>query len=517
MRAILAAFAVAAFAVPAKAVWHQASSEHFLIYSEQKPESLREFAVKLEKFDKAVRAARRMADLPPSLGNRVTIFVVRDKAEVQRLANDQTGFLAGFYRGSAAGSVAFVARGGPTVGDPASAGSRPSATGADDGTIILLHEYAHHLMMQDLTTPYPEWLVEGFAEVMSTAQFGRDGTVGLGLPAQHRAYGLLEGRSLSLETLLSGKYEKITVEQRESIYGRGWLMTHYLTFEPSRMGQLDAYVSALAKGNDPLEAARRTFGDLKTLERDLDKYLHRSKLKYVKVSGTALSPGPIDVTQLSPGGSAVLPLLIELKNGGTVNKGEILTQKVRVIAARHSGDVLVETTLAKAELDAGHELAAEAAADRALRTNARSTDAMILKGLAILERARKADRPSPAVFAEARKWFMNANKIDPEDPEPLMEFYRTYIHGRTAPTANAIAALHYASNLAPQDGGLRLNSAMQYLRDGKLKEARTTLIPIAYDPHAKQSASAARAMIARIDAGDVKGAEQAAMAGFEWQ
>ena len=37
----------------------------------------------------------------------------------------------------------------------------------------------------------------------------------------------MDGQMLPLETLLSGHYDKITDEQRESIYGRGWLLTHY--------------------------------------------------------------------------------------------------------------------------------------------------------------------------------------------------------------------------------------------------------------------------------------------------
>jgi hypothetical protein len=93
MRFLLAAFAAVAMAAPAHAEWYQASSAHFLIYSEQKPDTLRGFAVKLEKFDKAVRAVRKMSDLPLSHGNRVTIFVVRNEVEVQRLVNDKTGFI----------------------------------------------------------------------------------------------------------------------------------------------------------------------------------------------------------------------------------------------------------------------------------------------------------------------------------------------------------------------------------------------------------------------------------------
>src|SRR5205085_9505598 len=140
----------------------------------------------------------------------------------------------GFYRPSAEGSVAYV---------PSRVGASDSE---DDVNLVFLHEYAHHLMMQELATPYPEWLIEGFAEFMASAKFEKDGTVGLGLPAAHRAYGLLEGPTLPLETLLSGRYDKITLGERESIYGRGWLLSHYFVFEPARKGQLDAYLTGIA-------------------------------------------------------------------------------------------------------------------------------------------------------------------------------------------------------------------------------------------------------------------------------
>jgi hypothetical protein len=55
-----------------------------------------------------------------------------------------------------------------------------------------------------------------------------------------------------------------------------------------------------------------------------------------------------------------------------------------------------------------------------------------------------------------------------------------------------------------------MNSAMQHLRDRNLKTARNTLVPIAFNPHEGEAATIARAMITRIDAGDVAGAEKAA-------
>src|SRR3982750_3708985 len=106
MRIFVAAVLAAGLSAAAHAEWYRASSEHFLIYSEQKPDVLKQFAEKLERFDSAVRVVRGMDALPPSQGNRVTIFMVGSPAEVQRLAGDKSGTLEGFYKGRASGSIA---------------------------------------------------------------------------------------------------------------------------------------------------------------------------------------------------------------------------------------------------------------------------------------------------------------------------------------------------------------------------------------------------------------------------
>ena len=495
----------------AQAAWYRASSEHFLIYSEQKPDTLQQFAEKLERFDSAVRVVRGMDDLPPSQGNRVTIFMLSSPAEVQRLAGDKSGTMDGFYRGSAAGSVAFVARTNPTMVRFSPTYASHLGGGVmqlDAGTdTILLHEYSHHLMMQAISTPYPEWLVEGFAEFMSTAKFESDGSVGLGLPATHRFYWLVNGQSLPLETLLSGDYDRITGEERESIYGRGWLLAHYLTFEPTRKGQLEAYLAAMAQGTEPLAAARQSFGGLSKLQKDLEAYLRRSSLPYLKIPASALHVNPVSVTPLSAGASAIIPLLMEVKNGVPKEQADGLETKVRAVETQFQSDALVEETLSEAELEAGQDGAAETAADRAVRINPRDTDAMVLKGRAIVDRAAKAAGPERhALFDQARSLFIAANRIDTEDPEPLMEFYRAFIREGVAPTANAIAALHYASDLAPQDAGLRMTSAMQYFVEGKVTDGRRVLAPIAYDPHGGDLAQTAREVLTKVDSGDVKAA-----------
>lgn len=501
LRVAVAALVVAA-AQPGSAAWHKASTKHFIIYADQKPEKLRDFATKLERFDQAVRFARRMDDPPVGDGNRLTVYVVRNIRAVQKLANDRN--VGGFYIGRAVGPFAVV----PKSTDNA-------WVNYDEAQIIFFHEYAHHLMLQELDTPIPEWLVEGFAEFMSTASFDKDGSVWLGKAANHRAISLFYGDQLPLETLLAGNYGNLSEGYRESVYSKGWLLTHYLNFDAKRRPQLGQYLRLIAEGKPALEAARTAFGDLNVLQRELSSYVRQSRLSALKLSPKQLQTPIVEVTPLSAGAAEVLPLRMDSKLGVDAKTAEPLAVKIRKVEAKYPGDPLVEVTLAEAEIDSGHREASEAAADRALQADPRSTEAMIYKGRAILERAAEAKTRDPKLFAQGREWLLKANKLDSEDPEPLVEYYKSYLLEGQAPIKNAIAGLHYASNLAPQDLELRINSAMRFLRDKDLKQARKTLAPIAFNPHEADTAAVARKVIARIDAGDADGALRIAETGPE--
>jgi predicted Zn-dependent protease len=279
--------------------------------------------------------------------------------------------------------------------------------------------------------------------------------------------------------------------------------------EPKRQGQLARYIHGIAAGEAPLDSARNAFGDIKQLENELNSYMNRSTLKYYKVAGSAIHTPAIDIEPLSAGAAQVILLRGELKNGVPKAQAEQLASQVRAVEARYPNDGLVEATLAEAELDAGHAEAAEAAADRAIKAEPTIAEPLILKGRAIELRARDSDPDAhKSLLEQARGIFVAANKLDTEDPEPLFDFYETFVRAGERPNANALAALHYASDLAPQDLGVRINSAIAYLENGKLKEARQALIPVAYSPHGGPISSVAQRMIAEIDKGDAKAALQ---------
>jgi tetratricopeptide (TPR) repeat protein len=475
----------------AHADWHEASTDHFVVYSDDSPERLEKFATQLERFDKALRAMRRLANEPVGEANRVTVYVVPRMGTVARLAGNDD--VAGFYRGRAGGSMAVV---------PRYAGSGELDLSAQ---AILLHEYTHHLMLSLWPhAAFPSWFIEGYAEFHATARFEKDGAVAFGLAPQYRGYGLLAGNALPAEQLLTAEGRKLNDEQRDGLYGRGWLLTHFLTFGGNRPKQLATYLDAINSGKPPLEAATGAFGDLKTLDRELERY-KRGTFQGRTVPASYFTVGPVTIRKLTPGEAATMDVRIVSKNGVNDKTAPGVYADARKAAAPFPNDPGAQIVLAETAYDADDYAEAEAAADRAIAANPKAIDAFVYKAMARMAVAAKANDQSKETWSAIRKVIAAANRLDPNDPEPLMLFYRSFAESGQAPTKNARLGLYRAYELAPQDRALRMNAAASYLQESNLPLARELLKPLAYDPHSRGMAKVAAELIAAIDAG--KGAE----------
>jgi tetratricopeptide (TPR) repeat protein len=484
---------------PALAEWREASSKHFLVYSEGSAQSLQDFATKLEKFDKAMRLRLGFPDEDLGPGNRVTVFVVDDMAAVQRLARARGSGIAGFYAGRAGASIAVVPRangsGGRNELDPAT---------------ILLHEYSHHMMLQSAAAAYPAWFREGFAEFYSTAKFEKDGSLGFGAAANHRAWSLVGMSPLPIELLFDPTRRKLSRDEWvATIYGRGWLLTHYLTFDRKRNGQLTAYLKAINAGQGSLEAAQSAFGDLKVLDRELKTYLNRRLIPYLPLKAELLATGPVAVRSLRPGENAIMDLWIRSQVGVTSEDAARVARDMRKAAAAWPDDPAVQAALAEAEFDAGDLDAADAAAGRAIAADPKNVDALTYRARVAFERARASAKGDDTAWKAVRRLIGQANRADPNHPQPLILYYQSFAAQGVAPTPLAVDGLLQAFALAPQDVGLRMNAARQLLVDGKAAEARRALAPIAFDPHGGLLGQAVAAVIAKLDSSGAKAALEA--------
>ncbi len=489
---LLAFVSATVITTPVTAEWQRASSPHFIIYADESPEKLRAFAEKLERFDKGVRIARTMKDPPVGDGGRLTVLVVPGVVDVQKLMPIEAPNAGGFYIPRYRGSVAVVPR-------------LLARNSTSTPEVLFFHEYAHHLMFSDYATPIPGWLVEGLAEFFSTADVNADGSVGFGAGAVQQANNLRKPsrEQVPMSVLLSGGRLRTDAEI-SALYARGWLLAHYLTFSSARRGQIEAYLAAIAAGRPQLDAARATFGDLGKLDQELDAYFKANKLPYLTIPASQVTVGTVTVEPLGRGAKDYMPLMMKLQVGVERPQRATLAVDARRLAAQYPDDPLMAMIFGTALISSEEFVAADTAADRAILLNPKSAEALILKGRAIVGRARAGDKA--VTFANARGLFNRANRLDPENPEPLALFYRSFVEERITPTANAIAALHYAADLAPFDLGLGLDSARQYLAEGKPTLARKRLVPLAYNPHGGKQAEEAQALIARIDAGPTRAA-----------
>jgi tetratricopeptide (TPR) repeat protein len=460
----LAALALA-LATPAvvSAAWQEARSKHFIIYSEQSPAELKDYVTRLEKYDKAIRHVLRLPD--PTIGDskRLTLYVLREQRQVASLIGSGRSGVHGFYIPRASGRGCFC--------PPEKARGR-DAEWELSAEAVFLHEYLHHMMLHDAKVAYPAWMTEGYAEFFASAIFEKDGSIGFGAFPRHRAAGLYWLNDLSLEEML-GEKRRFSGEEIELLYGRGWLLTHYLAMEPSRRGQVGRYLAGIQKGEPPLDAARAAFGDLKQLDADLNKHIKRKTFNYIVVPKSALEVEPPTIRQVSEGEEQIIPVRYLSQRGVDEKEAAGVASRARRIGARFPKDAAVQTAVAEAELDAKNYDAAIAAADLALAAKPDHPDATLFKARALMEKGQKD--PASADWAAIRSMLARLNRADPEDPEPLMYFYKSFESAGAAPSRNAVEGLLSALELAPKDTDLRMMVVRRLLRDKKLAEARIAL------------------------------------------
>lgn len=391
--------ALCLLALPSAALaeWREATSEHFVIVSEASERQLRLTAQRLEAVHWLLGQATNRANAP--LGSRVRIYMVDDADEVRRGAGaPPDASLVGIYIGNPFGPIAIVAR------------NRPASD--------LYHEYAHHFMAQYMPVQVPAWYVEGFAEVVSTASFEREGSITYGKVANER--------EAELRYLQWTPTARMFAERTESgrhagyaSYGQYWLTAHYLQFAPERRGQLARYVDALNRGMEPDAAAELTFpGGLDQLDADLRAYLRRADFRYV---APTIPPGTMRdpvIRTLRPGEAAALELEMAVARTWDTEDSLALVPQITALAARHPNEPAIYALQAAALLRGEAWAEAMTAADRALALDPNHARSNAVRAIASMRLETEGDASN--VLEAAQASIERARSADPR--EPLLRF-----------------------------------------------------------------------------------------------
>lgn len=487
MTRLMFAAAMLALALPAaaRAEWREATSKHFIIYSEGSEAELRRHAERLEALHWLMLAANGVQDEVKPY--RVKVYFTRPDA-VKRLAGAKNSDIAGFYRPLPAGPIAVVPRGS-----------------GEWSEVVLYHEYGHHFMRQYFPKAYPAWYVEGWAELVSTASFEAKGKVSYGKAANHRQYDLELGRNIPIRELLTKSYGTIDAAFRARFYGQSWLLTHYLTFSEERKGQLRAYLSAINAGAD-FEQAAAAFGDLDALQRDLGRYLGARNFRYRQPALPADLATGVAIRTLGGAEAALIGEALDFTREMPEAEAKAFLAKLRTKVAAHPKDAYALQLLAEAEYDAEEYDAAARTADALLAVAHERPRALYWKGMIELARANpvEGEKRKPA-FVAARMFIVKARAADRDDPLPHIAYFQSFAMEGQRPPKAAIDGLATAVSIVPQDDGARLTLASWLIAQGQGPRAAALLKPVAFDPHGGGSAQAAKDMLAKLGGGADKG------------
>jgi hypothetical protein len=471
------------FAAPAQAAWHKVQSPNFIVYSDGKPEHTLEFTRKVERFDRFLRGKFHISLDPAPY--RLTIFLVGSSNPSAKLYGQKDSAIKGFYTVGPDGPMAVVDRVPP--GDKYSL----------DADTILFHEYVHHFMFQYSPGVYPTWFVEGFAEFYSTTEFDKEGRAMYGRPAYHRSYDLVLTQAIPMEKMLTAQVSDLNRDETSSLYARSWLLTHYLTFDKDRAGQLGKYVAALASGTDNLQAAKMAFGDLKVLDKDLNAYRDKDRIAYL--TQATVTPTATDVVQLplEEGEAAGMIERIKLMRGLSEEEAPAIVAALDKVRAKVPNSAVIPAMIAEIRYGIENDKEALVAADVALAINPADPRAMLYKGLAQMREFVRTDVSDPAQWKAARGLVVKANRAEPDNPYPLFHYYRSFADQGVAIPELAVKGLARAQQLVPQDGRFRIAYAQVLIREKRFKDALTLVKPVAFDPH--DGSEYARNLVKRLE------------------
>jgi len=474
------------------AQWQAAQTEHFIIYSKSPRDRVEKLAERVESYDKLLRMATTIPDDVQPV--RVRIYEVDSLEDVDRALGEYKSGIAGFYDSNSLGPFLVT----PRRADVEDKYFTPE--------LVLQHEYAHHFMLQYFPAVYPEWYVEGFAELIGSSKMLDDGRIGYGMPAKQRGHEIL-ANWVPLQHAL-------TKEEINDLdpYGQGWAMTHFFTFDKNRAKLFRAYLAAITAGKSPADAAK-VFGDLGALNLEARRYVGGGAFEYRPVKPEIKHPVIQQIRSLSDAEAALIPETIAFRDDDLnwILKTTVRERESRLRAAnlkrlrskmeRYPNDPFGLYLTEEVEAAQGNVVEAQTAVDRLLAVDPQNVRGLARKSLLISQTATKltgAQRSQKA--AEARRLALRANKLAPDEPMPLLAFYESFHATGEKPTTNALDALGRAVELLPKNTGIRLLLVNQLETDRRYAEAIAVLQPIANDPHESPIRDSARGQLARLQA-----------------
>jgi tetratricopeptide (TPR) repeat protein len=322
---------------------------------------------------------------------------------------------------------------------------------------------------------------------MSTAEFNRSATL-VGRPPDSREMQLVGRFSSDLlptQTMLGDMPR--SGEAMNMFYAQSWLMVHYMFSTPERQRAFSAYMRALNTGADPVEAFEAAFAmSADEFKNALSEYM-RGTIQYWNFPNRELEASTVTITRMPR--SADNLLLLNARMMRTRDENAELIDGIVAEASRFPGDAYATRSAAYAELSRDPARARELATPL-IEADPQDFEAQYIVGRSYYVEAEAAEDGGEASFAQARRHFVRAFRVNPNHVPTL--YYYVLSQREYVLSDEVLDVLVQAHLLAPQVDEIRFNLAIYLLNARRFQDAAMLLGPIAYNPHGGETATRAR-------------------------
>ncbi|MGO9087426.1 MAG: TonB family protein [Terriglobales bacterium] len=277
-RKFLLLFLLAAFVPSAGAqadAWLQVTTPHFVVISNSTEQEARHTALQFERMRSVF--ARVFPDQNIDTPTPIVVLAVQDKRNLQAIEPSAylgkgQAFLVGWFLHAPEKNYVLILLNAP--------GQHPYAP--------IYHEYAH--FVQSRTGEWmPLWLSEGWAEFYQTAEILANEVV-LGKFDVGTWQVLESNRLLPLPTLFAVDMHSPYYHEEEKtsmFYAESWALTHYIKMKDARENthRIQDYLDLVHKNADAVAAATQAFGDLAQLQSDLRRYIANPDFDLLHIPG----------------------------------------------------------------------------------------------------------------------------------------------------------------------------------------------------------------------------------------
>ena len=243
--------------------WLQVKTEHFTVYSDGSERQARSVSAQLERMHDLF--AKLLPHATTDAGSHIVVLALKNRKDFQLIEPAE-------YLGKGSLDLAGYFLQTP---DQSFISLRLDADG-DHPYGVLYHEYTHYMLRHAPTIPV--WLNEGLAQFYQNTNLG-DKTASFGQPSANELMYLRQQRLIPLPTLFAVDHNSPFYHEQDKgnvFYAESWALTHMLFLRDfqKHTSTLSTYVAVVAKGEDPVAAAAKVFGDLRQLQHDLDAYVN---------------------------------------------------------------------------------------------------------------------------------------------------------------------------------------------------------------------------------------------------